>query len=175
VYSLTEGGYNGAALQALLKAVPKAHTMTAITEKHSQEWIRLLAHANTHGKKFYATGGSHVCSDYFFKAEALCCCEDTVKVQEDLKKTRLQQAAAEEKALAVLDAKALCFENDDYKGVSVGDLGTLLAWYNVPKEKMKKAQMVAWWKGIRINHEPPPTFERWTADDKQELERLKMT
>ena len=63
VYALIEGGYNGSALQALLKAVPEAYTMTAITERHSNERIQLLAKANTHGKEFYATDGSHVCSD----------------------------------------------------------------------------------------------------------------
>ena len=67
VYALVEGGYNGTALQALLKAVPEAHTMTGITERHSKERIQLLAKANTHGKKFYATGGSHVCLDDFLK------------------------------------------------------------------------------------------------------------
>ena len=70
------------ALQPLLKGVLETHTtMTAITKKHSQERIQLLTHANTHGMKFYATGGSPVCSDNFFKADALCCCEVTVKVQ----------------------------------------------------------------------------------------------
>ena len=63
VYALIEGGYNGCALQALLKAVPEAYIMTAITERHSNERIQLLAKANTHGKEFYATDGSHVCSD----------------------------------------------------------------------------------------------------------------
>ncbi len=33
--------------------------------------IELLARANTHGKKFFAMGGSHVCSDDFFKVQAL--------------------------------------------------------------------------------------------------------
>jgi hypothetical protein len=63
---LIEEGYNGSALQALLKAVPEAHDMKLITERHSQERIALLAKANTYGKKFFATGGSHVCLDDFF-------------------------------------------------------------------------------------------------------------
>ena len=66
VYVLIEGGYNGSALQALLKAVPEAHDTTSITERHSRERIALLAKANTHGKKFFATGGSHVCLDDLF-------------------------------------------------------------------------------------------------------------
>ncbi len=79
----------------------------------------LLSKANTHGKKFYATGGSHVCSDDFFKAEALRCRENRVKELEDEKKKQKQQTATEAKALAVLDAKASWFENNDYKGVAV--------------------------------------------------------
>ena len=78
--------------------------------------------------------------------------------------------------MEVLDAKALCFENTEYKGVLVGDLTMLLSWYSAPKEKrMKNAQMVDWWKRISINHVPPPTSANWTADNKQELERLKTT
>ena len=53
-------------------------------------------HANMHGKKFYATGGSHVHSDDFFKAEALCCHEDVVRAREEVKKKRIQVMAAEE-------------------------------------------------------------------------------
>jgi len=175
VYALVEGGYNGSALQALLKAVPEAYTMTGITERHSKERIELLAKANTHGKKFYATGGSHVCSDDFFKAEALRCREDRIRELEALKKKREQQAATEAKALAVLDAKARCFEENDYRGMSVQDLATLLAWYNIPKEKMKKSDMVTRWKEIRNNHVPPPTFERWMPQDELGLEQLKTT
>ena len=50
--------------------------MTPITEWMSREQIELLAHANTHSKKFFATGGSHVCSDNFFKAQALLAREE---------------------------------------------------------------------------------------------------
>ncbi len=59
-----------------------------ITEKHLKEHILLLAKANTHGKKFYATGGSNVCSDVFFNAEAVSCWDDQVKEPEDEKKKR---------------------------------------------------------------------------------------
>ena len=62
--------------------------------------------------------------------------EDRIRELEALKKKREQQAATEVKALAVLDAKARCFEENDYRGTSVQDLTTLLAWYNILKEKM---------------------------------------
>jgi len=94
---------------------------------------------------------------------------------EDEKKKRQQQATTEAKALAVLDAKARCLEENDYRGMSVQDLTTLLAWYNIPKEKMKKSDMIARWKEIRRNHVPPPIFEKWGDSDEEELVRLKST
>ena len=68
IYSLTEAGYDGSQLQALV-AVRPADTRSTdpITQRMSKERIELLARANTHGKKFFATGGSHVCLDDFFK------------------------------------------------------------------------------------------------------------
>ena len=66
-----------------------------------------------------------------------------------MKKKRQQEAATEAKALAVLDAKASYFEENNYKGLSVQDLTALLAWYKIPKEKPKKSDMVARWKEIR--------------------------
>ncbi len=95
-----------------------------------------------------------------------------MKEREEEKKKRQQLTATEEKALAILDAKASCFEDNDYKGVSVPDLTALLAWYNIPKEKMNKSQMVAKWKEIRLNHVPPPIFEKWGDSDEEELIRL---
>jgi hypothetical protein len=85
----------------------------------------------------------------------------------------LQQAAVEAKAMMVLDARASSFEMNDYKGVTVEDLKALLAWYNIKKDKMKKPEMVAKWKEIRCNNIPPPMIERWTQQDKAELERMK--
>ena len=41
--------------------------MMVIMERMSKDQVELLAMANTHGKKFFATGGSHVCSDDFLK------------------------------------------------------------------------------------------------------------
>jgi hypothetical protein len=74
-----------------------------------------------------------------------------------------------------LDAKASCFEENNYKGVSVPELTALLAWYNISKEKMIKSQMIAKWKEIRLNHVPMPTFEKWVDLDEEELIRLKTT
>jgi hypothetical protein len=45
----------------------------------------LLVHVNTHGKKFFVTGGSHVCSDDFFKAQALIAREEELEAQKETK------------------------------------------------------------------------------------------
>ena len=60
-----------------------------------------------------------------------------MKELEEEKKKRKQQTETEAKALAIPNAKASCFENNDYKGMSVIEMAALLAWYNIPKEKMK--------------------------------------
>ena len=67
VYLLTEAGYGGSTLHALVTIKPTEHRTAPITERMTQERIELLACANNHGKKFFATGGSHVCSDEFLK------------------------------------------------------------------------------------------------------------
>ena len=65
VYLLTEAGYDGLSLQALVVIKPTKCQMAPITEWMLQERIELLACANTHGKNFFAMGGSHVCSNNF--------------------------------------------------------------------------------------------------------------
>jgi hypothetical protein len=46
VYSLTEAGYDGSALQALVTIKPTEHRKSPITERMSRERIELLARAN---------------------------------------------------------------------------------------------------------------------------------
>ena len=83
--------------------------MTPITEWMSREQIELLAHANTHSKKFFATGGSHVCSDDFFKAQALLAREQETAEKTKLKKSLQQKFKLREKGMAILVEKAECF------------------------------------------------------------------
>jgi hypothetical protein len=44
--------------------------------------------------------------------------------------------------------------------------------YNVPKEKMKKADKVAKWREIRASNTAPPALVMWTAEDERELQRI---
>ena len=173
VYSLTEAGYDGSQLQAVVAVRPAdARSTGPITQRMSKERIELLARANTHGKKFFATGGSHVCSDDFFKAQALAAREDKLAEQEWLKKTLQLNAELAKKGMAILVEKAACFELNQYKDVSTKDRDLLLQWYDVPKEKMKKADKVAKWREIRASNTPPSVLVGWTEEDKAELERM---
>ena len=58
VYLLIERGYDGEALQAVVKGMLEAHAIKTITKKHSHKQIRLLACANMHGKIFLQMGQS---------------------------------------------------------------------------------------------------------------------
>jgi hypothetical protein len=97
----------------------------SITERMSKKRIKLLARANTHGKKFFATGGSHVCLDDFFKAQALLVREDELAKKEKLKKTLQQNVELAKKGMAILVEKATCFESNKYQHVSIKELDIL--------------------------------------------------
>ena len=174
VYALTESGYDGSKLQALV-AVRSADTRMAggITERMSRGRIELLARANTHGKKFFATGGSHVCSDDFFKAQALLAREEELVEKEKLKKTLQLNAELAKKGMEILVEKAAYFESNNYNTVSTKELDVLLQWYGVNKKGMKKAEKVVKWKEIRLPGTALPVVHEWTDEDEEQLTKIK--
>jgi len=90
-----------------------------------------------------------------------------------LKKSLQQKAVAQEKGMAILVEKAMCFESNDYKNLLTKELDILLNWYGVEKKGAKKADKVAQWKAIRAGNNPPPMANLWTAEDKEHLLQLK--
>jgi hypothetical protein len=173
VYSLTEASDDGSALQALVAIKPTERRTSPITERMSRERIELLACANTHGKKIFATGGSHVCSDDFFKAQALLAREEDVAMKIKLKKSLQQKSELHEKGTVILVEKAECFESNNYRNVSTKELDVLLNWCGVKKKAAKKAEKVAMWREIRAASTKPPMADVWTAKDKEELVKLR--
>ena len=133
----------------------------------------LLARANTHRKKFFATGGSHVCLDGFFKAQALLAGEDELVKKEKLKKTLHLNAELAKKGMAILVEKAAFFESNNYQHVLVKELDILMQWYGVEKNGMKKAEKVAKWKEICLSGTAPPAVHEWTDDDEEQLTKIK--
>ncbi len=161
-HALSSGGYNGNVLKRELVAIPAAEP---ITEEHSQERLKLLAKANTHGKLFSATGGMHLTSDDIFISAEMSTREKEMKRLTTEKNRRLKQMKVEEKGQRVLDTKG-----DDSKSWTVADVDAVLAWYNHPqRNKLSKELKLKAWDAIRDRGKPPPTYERWTDDDEQEL------
>jgi hypothetical protein len=146
--------------------------MGPITERMSRERIELLARANTHGKKFFATGGSHVCSDDFFKAQALQARDDEIEEMTKLKKKLLGQTELRDKAMGILVAKSSSFETNNYREVTTKELDVLLLWYGVDIKGMKKPEKVEKWKEIRVSNAEPPTIEGWTEKDEEKMRAL---
>ena len=132
-----------------------------------------MACANTHGKKFFATGGSHACSDDFFKAQALLAREDKLAEKEKLKKTMQLNAELAKKGMVILVEKAACFEMNNYKTVSTKELDVLMQWYGVEKKGMKKEEKVAKWKESRLSGTAPLVVHEWTDEDEERLMTIK--
>ena len=161
-HALSSGGYNGNVLKRELVAIPAAEP---ITEEHSQERLQLLAKANTHGKLFSATGGMHLTSDDIFISAEMSTREKEMKRLTTEKNRRLKQMKVEEKGQRVLDTKG-----DDSTSWTVADVDAVLAWYNHPqRNKLSKELKLKAWDAIRDRGKPPPTYERWTDNDEQEL------
>jgi hypothetical protein len=172
VYLLTEASYDGSALQALVVIKPTKCQMAPITEWMLQERIELLACANTHGKKFFAMGASRVCSDNFFKAQALLAREEKIAEKMKLKKSLQQKSELREKEMAILVEKAECFESNNYRNMSMKELDVLLNWYDIEMKATKKAEKVAQWREIHAASTDLPMVDVWTAEDKEELVKI---
>jgi hypothetical protein len=153
----------GSALQALVAIKPTERRTSPITERMSWERIELMARAKTHGKKFFAMGGSHVCSDDFFKSQALLVTEEDVAMKMKLKKSLQQKSELREKGMAILVEKAECFESSNYRNVPTKELDVFLNWYGVEKKGAKKAEKVALSREIRAASMEPPMADVWTA------------
>jgi hypothetical protein len=114
-----------------------------------------------------------MCSDDFFKAQALLAREDNVEAKTKLKKNLQLKAELHNKGMAILVQKEASFESNNYRDASTKELDMLLLWYDVPKEKTKKAEKVARWREIHANNMAPPLLVQWMADDEVELHRIK--
>jgi hypothetical protein len=113
-------------------------------------------------------GGSHVCSDDFFKAQAHLINEEEIAETSKLKKTLQQKFELCKIGMAILVEKVACFESNNYKDVSTKELDVLLQCYGVEKNGMKKAEKVAQCREIRTANTEPP-LDVWTAEDEEEL------
>ncbi len=126
-YFLAKNGYNGSALQVEIK---KSKLSTNVTVPITNDRIKLIAEAKSHGQLFPATGGSHLTSDNFFKAMEVPVWAKKVKQFEDDNKRRLQLEKNKIKGKEVLAM------NKPTEQLNATDLEKLLLWHNVPKKEL---------------------------------------
>jgi hypothetical protein len=81
---LTSNGFDGGKLKTTSNA-PTRKNYVAITEPHSQARVDAIKKAKSAGGMFYATGGRHLNSDKFFKAQETKMLEDKLKKMEKAK------------------------------------------------------------------------------------------
>ncbi len=79
-----------------------------------------------------------MCSDDFFKAQALQVREDEIKERTKLKKKLLEMTVLHDKGMAILVAKAVFFEANNYREVSTKELDVLLSWYGIDMKGMRR-------------------------------------
>ncbi len=74
-----------------------------------------------------------MCSDDFFKAQALLARESELAKKEVLKKSLHLKAEMAKKGMAIVVEKAALFEANIYKDMLVKELDVLMQWYDVEK------------------------------------------
>jgi hypothetical protein len=99
---LTDLGCDGSVLS--IKA-PKRTKSVGIMVKNSKERITALKRATTAGQNFHMTGGGHLNSDEFFKAQELRARETKIKLMEEAKKERQKYCEKQFKAGFIIRKK----------------------------------------------------------------------
>ena len=90
-----------------------------------------MSRSSTHGKKFSATGGTHLTLDDVLIGAEYSFCEKDKECLTKEKARCMKLGLVEAKGKLVLETKG-----DDITKYSVPDLDALLAWYQVPKKQM---------------------------------------
>jgi hypothetical protein len=162
---LTANGLDG---QQLRKDAPTRALFVAVTEPHSRERVLQLVDAKTAGQMFLATGGRHLNSDEFFKANALRQRSDKIAAMEKKKKSSAKRLVIENKVMALLESKgSLVPQNASH--FTVENLKLLIKWKRVLlPASAKKAELLA----AYFAHPLPPPSQDWSPEEEMELVAL---
>jgi hypothetical protein len=130
-------GFRGDVLRAVFRQ-DKISEMTAsqaVTVANTRERQEVIAAANTHGSKFFVTGGEHVTSNDMFIAAEINRRKAEAAKREKEKKSRVEYHARREAALPIVDR--LEHELDNNVGrLTSKELEVLLRWKGVATSKM---------------------------------------
>jgi hypothetical protein len=165
IHALLWAGYNAQFLQATYK--PKANEYVAVTAPHTHERQLALMNAKGHGGVYHVIkGGRNITeNDFFVAVELKAHKAERVEVQKRTKEAQKMEAL-EVKALRIL----LNMEGKTINELHVDNFNALLGWHGVATGMLKnKWEKVAQWQGIVASMMQPPSFVRWTNEDKAQL------
>ncbi len=121
--------------QFCLDKISERKELMAVTVVNTREQQEAIAAANTHGAKFFVTGGKHVTSNDMFKAAEINRRKAEAAEREKEKKRRVEFHARREAALPIVDRLELELKNDVGRLTSK-ELEVLLRWKGVAASKM---------------------------------------
>ena len=130
-------GYRGDVLRAQFcpDKISERKESMAVTVANTRERQEAIAAANTHGAKFFVTGGEHMTSNDMFKAAEINRRKVEAAEREKEKKRRVEFHARREAALPIVNRLELELENDVGRLTSK-ELEVLLRWKGVAASKM---------------------------------------
>ena len=115
--------------------ISERKALMAVTVANTRERQEAIAAANTHGAKFFVTGGEHVTSNDMFKAAEINRRKSEAAEREKEKKSRVEYHARREAALPIINR----LQNDlgdDIGRLKSKELEILLRWKGVPVSTM---------------------------------------
>lgn len=162
-FFLSQQGYKGDVFKAEIKKVKKV----TITESYSEDRIKAIASATTHGSLFQATGGLTICGDDFFRGAQKSIDDREIEMLLKMKKTAMKDSEASKKVKSIL-VQTKCA--DTY---NMAELRTLLQYYGVKKySPMNKSDLVKTWKEIMVSGKEAPSAGEWTKENEERLNEL---
>ena len=150
-------GYQGRLLKVQCE---KAADLLPITVPRTKERIELLEKSSSHGKKFFATGNTHVTADNFFCAAEVPVWDAKIKATEVRKTECAQPEKVAEEGKAVLELG---------KPISAplqSESTKLLERYTGETDKKQglKSEKETKWRAIAMNRDAIPLlYNQWTS------------
>ena len=161
---------NGMDGSKLRKEAPKRTTYVAVTAAVSQERVKAIKEAQTHGQLFYATGGCHTNSNEFFQARELKRREPEIKALEAKKKSTILYAKEQVEAVQLIKKKGeLTYLRE--KDFTIPEIEKLLKWKKIPKAKLKRKEDMI--EAYVKTPKPTKIQKTWTDSQEAELQKLK--
>ncbi len=170
-------GYKGDALKVQFRedTIRERQATATVMVPQTREPPRGYCPANTHGKKFFVTGGEHVTSDDMFKVAEIN--RRTVEAAERKKdkKGRVDYHHRHEAALPILNRLENELENNLGRRLTSKELEALLRWKGVSVSKMGNVvnRRILYQQFAEGGSEEVSIPAPWRENDQVELDALR--